>query len=140
MNPSSSGWIDKFGYLVKDQVDSYQDFIDLYEALKKTGFVYGLNIRIPRFITPEHRLSEDEKAKINLLSALYFTFRFEEKSTDFDVFLKKVLLFYQDLGLNHISFLKKLFVGNKASDQLEKLIDSRVYLEDNVITDSFTHF
>lgn len=137
MNPSSSGWIDKFGYLVKDQVESYKDYIDLYEALKNTGFVYGLNVKFPRFIQPEHKLSEDEKAKINLLAALYFTFRFEKKSTDFDTFLQVVFQFYQDMGLNRISFLNKLFVGNKTSDQLEKLIDTRVYLEDNVISKTF---
>ena len=102
MNPSSSGWIDKFGYLVRDQVDSYKDFTDLYESLKKTGFVYGINLKIPRFITPEHNLSEDEKAKINLLAALYFTFRLVEKNPDFDAFLNKVFLFYQELGLNQI--------------------------------------
>ena len=137
MNPSSSGWIDKFGYLTKDQEDGYQNFSDLYKALRNTGFVYGLNIRIPRFIIPEHKLSEDEKAKINLLAALYFTYRFEKKSTDFDAFLQLVFQFYQDLGLNQISFLKKLFVGNKTSDQLEKLLDTRVYLEDNVISKTF---
>jgi len=137
MNPSSSGWIDKFGYLVRDQVDSYKDFTDLYESLKKTGFVYGINLKIPRFITPEHNLSEDEKAKINLLAALYFTFRLVEKNPDFDAFLNKVFLFYQDLGLNQISFLTKLFTGTKTSDQLEKLLDSRVYLEDNMISKTF---
>lgn len=137
MNPSSSGWIDKFGYLVRDQVDSYKDFTDLYESLKKTGFVYGINLKIPRFITPEHNLSEDEKAKINLLAALYFTFRLVEKNPDFDAFLNKVFLFYQDLGLNQISFLTKLFTGKKTSDQLEKLLDSRVYLEDNMISKTF---
>lgn len=137
MNPSSNGWIDKFGYLVKDETNSYKDFADLYEALKSTGFVYGMNIRIPRFITPEHKLSEDEKAKINILAALYFTFRFQEKNPDFESFLTKVFQFYQDLGLNRISFLTKLFTGSKTSTQLEKLIDSRVYLEDNVISKTF---
>ncbi len=137
MNPSSSGWIDKFGYLVKDQIDGYKDFTDLYGGLKKTGFVYGINLKIPKFITPEHRLSEDEKAKINLLAALYFTFGFVEKSPDFDAFLDKVFLFYQDLGFNQISFLNKLFTGTKTSNKLEKLLDSRVYLEDNVISKTF---
>ena len=137
MNPSSSGWIDKFGYLTKNQEDSYKDFNDLYKALRNTGFVYGLNIKIPRFITPEHKLSEDEKAKINLLASLYFTYRFERKSTDFKAFLHLVFQFYQDLGLNQISFLNKLFVGSKTSDQLEKLLDTRVYLEDNVISKTF---
>jgi len=137
MNPSSSGWIDKFGYLVKDQVDSYKDYQGLYCALKRTGFVYGMNIKIPRFITPEHKLSEDEMAKINLLAALYFTFRFERQSKDFEAFLYEVFEFYKDLGLNQISFLKKLFVGSKTSDQLEKLVDTRVYLEDNIISKTF---
>jgi hypothetical protein len=137
MNPSSHGWIDKFGYLVKDETNSYKDFADLYEALKSTGFVYGMNIRIPGFITPEHKLSEDEKAKINILVALYFTFMFQEKNPDFESFLTKVFQFYQDLGLNRISFLTKLFTGSKTSTQLEKLIDSRVYLEDNVISKTF---
>ena len=137
MNPSSSGWLDKFGYLANEQIDTYSDFTDLYRAVKETGFVYGLNVRIPRFITPEHKLSEDEKAKINLLATLYFTYRFEKKNTDFDTFLRVVLQFYQDLGLNQISFLNKLFVGNKTSSKLEKLIDTRVYLEDNVISKTF---
>ena len=137
MNPSASGWIDKFGHLVKDQIDSYSDYTDLYEALKGTGFVYGMNVQIPGFISPEHKLSEDEKAKINLLAALYFTFRFEKKNSDFKVFLTKVFQFYQDLGLNRISFLAKIFVGGDTSAQLEKLMESRVYLDDNVISKTF---
>lgn len=137
MNPSASGWIEKFGYLVKEQENSFEDFNGLYGALKKTGFVYGINLKIPRFIRPEHKLSEDEKAKINLLAALYFTYRFEVKHVEFDSFLEKVFLFYQDLGLSQISFLKKLFADNKTSAQLEKLLDSRVYLEDNVISKTF---
>ena len=137
MNPSASGWIEKFGYLVKEQENSFEDFNGLYGALKKTCFVYGINLKIPRFIRPEHKLSEDEKAKINLLAALYFTYRFEVKHVEFDSFLEKVFLFYQDLGLSQISFLKKLFADNKTSAQLEKLLDSRVYLEDNVISKTF---
>ncbi|MBT8307027.1 MAG: LETM1 domain-containing protein [Maribacter sp.] len=137
MNPSASGWIDKFGYLVKDQVASYKDYTDLYDALKQTGFVYGINTKIPRFITPEHKLSEDEKAKINLLASLYFTFRFERKSTDYNVFKDELFRFYQNLGLNQISFIEKLFIGKKASDQLENLFDTRIYLEDNVISKTF---
>ena len=36
-----------------------------------------------------------------------------------------------------LSFLNKLFTGNKTSAKLEKLIDSRVYLEDNVLSKTF---
>ena len=137
MNPSGAGWIDKFSSVINEQQYTYLDFRDLYNGLKKTGFVYGINTKIPRFITPEHKLSEDEKAKINLLTALYFTFKAERKGYGFSEFLEQILLFYKDLEVNHVSFLGKLFTGSKKSTQLEKLIDSRVYLEDNLISKTF---
>ena len=137
MNPSGAGWIDKFDSIISEQSHTYNDFRALYNGLKKTGFVYGINTKIPRFITPEHALSEDEKAKINLLTALFFTFRIENNSLDFALFLEKVLMFYKELEVNHVSFLGKLFTANKKSSQLEKLINSRVYLEDNVISKTF---
>jgi hypothetical protein len=137
MNPSGSGWIDKFGSLVGEKSALYADFGDLYNGLKKTGFVYGINTSIPRFIVPEHHLSEDEKAKINLLTALYFTFVFEAGVQDFTIFLTRIFEFYRELEVNHVSFLGKLFTGNKTSSKLEKLIDSRVYLEDNMISKTF---
>ncbi len=137
MNPSGAGWIDKFGSIINEQQETYPDFRDLYNGMRETGFVYGINTKIPGFITPEHKLSEDEKAKINLLTALYFTFKIETKIVDFATFLDRILLFYKELEVNHVSFLGKLFTGKKKSPQLEKLIDSRVYLEDNVISKTF---
>lgn len=137
MNPSASGWIDKFGHIVQEVPDMYKDFDGLYNELKRTGFVYGINTQIPRFINPEHKLSEDEMAKINLLNALYFGFKIETDHTDFDDFLESIFQFYKDLDVNHISFFNKILTGRKTSSKLEKLIDSRVYLEDNVISKTF---
>ena len=137
MNPSTTGWIDKFGHQVKDNLGAFTDFRDLYGGLKTSGFVYGLNIKIPRFIVPEHTLSEDEKAKINLLTALFFTFKLENSNSDFDDFLQTIFKFYQELELGYISFLDKILAGSKTSKQLEKLIDSRVYLGDNVFSKTF---
>lgn len=137
MNPSASGWIDKFGYDVKDNLEAFQDFRDLYGGLKASGFVYGLNIKIPRFISPEHTLSEDEKAKINLLTALFFTFKLEHKNSNFDNFLQTIFQFYHELNISHISFLNKILAGSKTSKQLEKLINSRVYLGDNLFSLTF---
>ncbi|WP_373073542.1 LETM1-related biofilm-associated protein [Zeaxanthinibacter enoshimensis] len=137
MNPSATGWIDKFGHLVKERPPGYPDFPALYEKLKRTGFIYGFNIGIPDFIKPEHKLSEDEKAKINLLTALYFTYRFKNPDESFNAFLDCIFNFYQKLDVASISFLNKILTGKKTSSQLEKLIDSRVYLEDNVISKTF---
>lgn len=137
MNPSTSGWIDKFGHIVQEEPDIFTDYRNLYNELKKIGFVYGVNTQIPRFIKPEHKLSEDEKAKINLLTALYYVFKLETGNTDFEAFLDRIFQFYKDLEVDHISFLNKILVGNKTSSQLEKLIDSRVFIEDNVISKTF---
>ncbi|HET8735641.1 MAG TPA: hypothetical protein VFM69_03485, partial [Pricia sp.] len=126
MNPSASGWIDKFGSLIMKDAHPYPDFNSLYDSLKKTGFVYGINTAIPNFILPEHALSEDEKAKINLLNALYVTFALEMEDRDFGNFLTSIFRFYQDLKVSNVSFLRKILSGKKTSSQLEKLIDSRV--------------
>ncbi|MEX0289810.1 MAG: LETM1-related biofilm-associated protein [Flavobacteriaceae bacterium] len=137
MNPSATGWIDKFGSIVKDNEQRYPDFRQLYGSLKQTGFVYGINVKIPRFITTQHSLSQDEKAKINLLTGLYYVYHFKRPEADFESFLNAVFNFYKELGIGSISFLNKILTGKKTSAQLEKLIDSRVYLEDNVISKTF---
>ena len=137
MNPSSSGWIEKFGHLVKEYHGLYTHFDELYSHLKSTGFIYGINIKIPEFIQPEHPLSEDEKAKINLLAALYFTYRLKEKEANFNQFLEQIFEFYKQLGVTKISLLYKILNGKKTSSQLEKLVDSRIYIDDNVISKTF---
>jgi len=137
MNPSASGWINKFGETVSTDTSTYDSFQDIYTELKKTGFVYGVNIKVPRYINPEHTLSEDEKAKINLLAALYKTYSLDNKDGDFNSFLNKIFQFYKDLELDEISFFNKILTGSKTSAQLEKLIDSRVYLADNLISKTF---
>ena len=137
MNPSASGWIDKFGSLIAKDSVAHPDFDTLYKILKKSGFIYGINTEIPNFITPEHKLSEDEKAKINLLNALYATFRLTSEAPHFELFLSRVFHFYKDLKVSHSSFLNKILTGRKTSAQLEKLIDSRVYLADNVLSKTF---
>ena len=70
MNPSSVGWIGKYFHLIKDDVLPFSSFRDLYGELKKTGFVYGINIKIPRKIEADHKLTEDEAAKINVLDCI----------------------------------------------------------------------
>ena len=139
MNPSASGWIDKFGYLVKDNNDYFDSFKDLYSLLKSTGFVYGINLDIPPFIIKEVPLSEDEKAKINLITALYFTYKLKHKESNFEAFLGYIFMFYKDLGINRISFLNKFLTGKKTSSKLENLLNSRIYLEDNVISKTFNN-
>ncbi|MBT8281378.1 MAG: LETM1 domain-containing protein [Muriicola sp.] len=137
MNPSGPGWINKFGEVVRNKEGIYSDFSTLYTSLKDYGFVYGMNVKTPSFISIEHAPSEDEMAKINLLTALYFTFALERQEHKFEDFLDAVFAFYKELKVSQISLLNKILTGSKTSAQLEKLIDSRVYLDDNVISRTF---
>lgn len=136
MNPSSSGWIEKYGSVVQRHQNAFPTFEALYGALKKSGFVYGLNSGVPEFIELEHTLSEDEKAKINLLHALYFTYRIEG-GEDYSIFIEQVFKFYELLKINNESFFDKWFTGKKTSAKLEKLMTSRIYIEDNIISKTF---
>ncbi|MEA1786129.1 LETM1-related biofilm-associated protein [Arenibacter sp. GZD96] len=137
MNPSSAGWIDKFGSLVGNNLCIPSSFWTLYGDLKKRGFVYGINVQIPEYIVFEHALTEDEKAKINLLEALYSTYHLSCPQQDFPAFLERIFSFYKSLEVGKRSFFDKLLTGKKTSSQLEKLIDSRIYLEDNVLSRNF---
>ena len=139
MNPSTSGWIDKFGSVVKDNTDHFKDFGALYAGLKKAGFVYGLNIKVPRFIETAHSLSEDEKAKINLLTALYYTWVIVSGKKKFAAFLDEIFRFYKLLNIHQTSFLNKILTGSSTSARLELLVNSRIYLDDNVFSKTFNN-
>ena len=139
MNPSASGWIKKYGTVAEDHPNAFKDFQHLYAGLKKAGFVYGLNIKIPRFITVEHSLSEDEKAKINLLTALFYTYKLNREEIDFKEFLDRIFEFYKLLNINQRSLVDKLLTGNRTSAKLETLLNSRVYLDDNVFSKTFNN-
>jgi hypothetical protein len=138
MNPSASGWIDKFGSLDAKNKYGYLNFESLYEDLKATGFIYGFNLYSPDFIETEHKLHDDEKAKLNLLNALYQTYALEKGSQDFERFIEVVFQFYQELDVGKVSFLQKIISGTKTSAQLEKLLDSRIHIADNVFSKTFT--
>jgi hypothetical protein len=137
MNPSASGWISKFGSLSSEYSESYSDFDSLYDDLLVNGFIYGIHLAVPAFIETEHELSEDEVAKINLLSALYYSYRFDKGKSDFEEFVETVFSYYNTLGLGKISFLNKILTGKKTDSQLEQLIDSRIYLNGNIFNRAF---
>ena len=139
MNPSASGWIGKYGDVIQDNLQAFKDHQELYSGLKKAGFVYGLNIKIPRFVEVRHSLSEDEKAKINLLTALFYTYRLHHEDVDFDDFLNKGFDFYKQLNINQTSRIDKILSGNRTPTKLETLNNSRVYLDDNLFSKTFNN-
>ncbi len=137
MNPSAAGWILKFGSLQKGDTLPYRDLQALHRDLRSCGFMYGINVAHPGHIATAHRLSQDENAKLNLLSGLYYSYRLKYPDASFDDFLKAVLEFYRELDLAHPNFLQKVFRRDKPAAQLEKLMESRVYLGEPILSRTF---
>lgn len=136
MNPSAAGWIEKFGEITSE-IKPYQSFTQLYSDLKTNGFVYGLNVAVPFFIPTGNQFTDDEKAKINLLTALFYTHALHTKQHNFEAFISVLFNFYKALAISNISFLDKILTGKKSTAQLEKLIHSRVVIETNVFYKAF---
>ncbi len=137
MNPSAQGWIKKFGYQLNQNPPDYDSFGALHKALVGYGFVYGIHLEVPDFVRSEHRFTEDEVAKTNLLTALYFAYTFETGNRDFNDFVTTVFEYYTSLEVGKISFLSKILSGKKTEAQLEKLLDSRIYLNGSAFSRAF---
>ena len=137
MNPSASGWISKLGHILKNREIDYSSNEALINAFLKHGFIYGIHLSVPSSIHLEHPLTEDEIAKTNLLLTLYFSYTFETENDNFDDFVNIVFDFYTILEVSKISFLSRILNGNKTESQLEKLLDSRIYLNGSAFNRAF---
>lgn len=137
MNPSAPGWIDKFGSLRAGDPTPYPDVRSLDANLRSCGFMYGINVGIPGYINPTHGLSQDENAKVNLLVGLYYSYRLLRPEGTYDDFLKETGAFYRELELGQPTLLQKIFRSGRLATQLEKLLDSRVYLGEPLLSRTF---
>jgi len=137
MNPSAPGWIDKFGALRDSAPLPYTDYRALDSNLRSCGFMYGTNVGIPGYILPAHSLSQDENAKVNLLTGLYYSFKLVRPRETYSDFLSETRTYYKDLKLGQPNLLQKILRSGKTSSQLEKLLDSRVYLGEPILSRTF---
>lgn len=138
MNPSTQGWIEKYGYLQQKSTFSLKSEHDFYIHFRTLGFIYGTNIQTLSNIPTPPLISEEEKAKINLLSALHqIHILHHNGSADFNDFLEDLSVFYQLLKVEEFSFLDRLLAGKKTSHQLEFLLHQRISLNDNIISKAF---
>ena len=112
MNPSATGWINKFGHLVQKNPVNLSGHEELYFKLKEIGFVYGIHIDVFPNLNTELKLTEDEIAKINLLVSLYFTYKLEYPSSDFGAFVDTVFAYYKSLEVGKFHLSIRFWVQN----------------------------
>ncbi len=135
MNPSSSGWIKKFGHLSDREVVVHKHYSSLYQELLSWGVVFGIHNQLPHFIHSEHKLLIDERAKINVLYAQYHLYLIHnEYRGSFEDFTEIILLFYERLNPLEKSFLDQLIPLKDHYKKLEKVIESRIYIHHNFLS------
>jgi hypothetical protein len=140
INPSASGWIDKFFSTQKlNTFEVDENLLDFYEKNRKTGFIYGYAITVNTFTPIETKgWLENEICKISLLNALFTLYALTTKDTKKEKFLIQSEAFYNQMNPQGFNLFKKVLPNNNPSLNLERIIDHRVQTNVDVVSKSFT--
>jgi hypothetical protein len=141
INPSASGWIDKFFIKQKLSERTVSETEEsFYQNLRDTGFIYGHIISFDTSFSIESKgWFKEEISKIALLNALYSIFCLTYKENDSAKFIEQANLFYNQMHPQGFSLLKKILPKNTAALTLEKIIDERVQTNESIINKNFSH-
>ena len=141
INPSASGWIDKFFNDQKKLEKTVFTTTDtFYKKVRETGFIYG---HIITFDTETPIVTKgwfkEEISKVALLNTLHGVFCITNPNCNSDNFIKQAVTFYNQMNPEGFSLLKKILPKNSLSLTLEKIIDERVQTNDSIISKNFSH-
>jgi hypothetical protein len=140
INPSASGWIDKFFGQLKNRLSVYENSHAFYRAIRDTGFLYGHVVSFNNLDKSETKVwTTEEVTKASLLNTLYDVYRLIEKKDDTAEFIIKTISFYKALQPGSFELLKKVLPSSPKSHELESILDERIKTNDNIISRSFSH-
>ncbi len=141
INPSASGWIDKFFSEQKfSEAIPFENVDSFYLKVRETGFIYGHIISIDsRIPIPIKGWFKTEISKIALLNTLYNVFCLEKRNSEPNVFITEVLKFYKAMNPEGFNLFKILLPKDTPSHSLENIIDERVQTNDSIISKNFSH-
>lgn len=141
INPSASGWIDKFFSEQKFSKETVSETTDtFYKKVRNTGFIYGHIIAFDTVTTIETRgWFKEEISKAALLNTLYQVFCLTNEDISSENFIKQANTFYNQMNPQGFNLFKKILPKNSPALTLEKIIDERVQTNDSIISKSFSH-
>ncbi|MFL9843748.1 LETM1-related biofilm-associated protein [Flavobacterium rhizosphaerae] len=141
INPSASGWIDKF-FSKPIKLPVYKSPQDFYNSVRDTGFIYGHVIDFNSLDFSESReWNTEEITKAGLLNVLYEMYRMVTTDSDIKNFTAQAAAFYKQMqpeGFS-INLFKKVLGTPAPARQLEEILDARVKTNDNIISRNFSH-
>ena len=141
INPSTSGWIDKFFYKQKFSEQAITETTDsFYDKVRNTGFIYGhiISFVIEKPINTKGWFKE-EISKVALLNTLFGVYALTKKETNTENFISETVAFYNQMHPEGFNLFKKILPKNNPSLTLEKIIDERVQTNDSIISKNFSH-
>ena len=141
INPSASGWIDKFFIEQKFSKDTVSKTTDtFYQKVRDTGFIYGHIISFETITAIDTKgWFKDEISKVALLNTLYGVFCLTNEDITAANFIKHVVIFYNQMHPQGSNLFKKILPKNSPALTLEKIIDARVQTNDSIISKNFSH-
>ena len=141
INPSANGWIDKFFSKQKTFLFSDEDNLNtFYKKVRETGFIYGHIVSYDRAdpIDAESWVG-NEVSKVALLNTLFSIYVLSSNDAKTENFIAKALAFYNEMNPEGFNLLKKVLPESSPSLNLEKIIDSRVQTNIDIISKNFSH-
>ena len=141
INPSATGWIDKFFLEQKFSEETIATNMDIfYQKIRNTGFIYGHIISFDTVKTIETKgWFKEEISKVALLNTLYAAFCLDNQDNSAERFIKEAVAFYNQMHPQGFNLFKKILPKNSPSLTLEKIIDERVQTNDSIISKNFSH-
>ncbi len=141
INPSTNGWIDKYFLEQKSSLLPAETQSDVfYKKVRETGFIYG---HIVSFDTKVPILTkgwlENEISKVALLNTLYGIHGLTTNENNPNKFVSKAVAFYNEMNPQGFNLFKKVMPDSSAALNLEKIIDSRVQTNIDIINKNFSH-
>lgn len=140
INPSASGWIDKFFAQLKNKLPVHANSHDFYRSVRDSGFIYGHVVSFSNIDAKETRgWTTEEITKVALLNTLYDVYRLVNKEDNHADFIASLITFYKVMTPEGFAFFKKVLPTSSKSHQLEEILDERIQTNDNIISRSFSH-
>lgn len=142
MNPSSSGWIDKYIFILGNSKANFpfKSETQFYFELRKKGFIYGFSVDTLIELKNETvKLTDEEIVKVNLLQAFFFIYFKYFPNSDFKDCISHLNVFYAKLNEQKRSLLPKFNFKSSESRKLELTLSKRIVKSKSVEKQNFDH-
>lgn len=129
MNPSAPDWILKYLNLFekKELVEIFENDHRFYNALKLTGFVYGVSVAtVTNKSFGTLKLTKEELTKVNLFHSLLFQFFQKNPEASNQEAIADILTFYRHIEKGKTGFFYKFSVVHSPSNALEHILSARL--------------